>query len=173
MVIISGGIIMKRYFFLLSIIALFVSCKLNPDTEVINKSITVVTFKYSRYEKTTETLVPGQTTTSEYFFTELYDLQPDKRVSQTRHRSDDDNTITISDIQGIELYVNNTFSFPVSLSADGWMDEMANIQPGDTNDDNHKGKIYTDKPTFTVHTDGSIATAQYQIKNGVMYATIR
>jgi hypothetical protein len=111
---------MRQHLLLLTVVTLLASCKLNPGTTVINDSTLQATFRYSRYDETAKTLMSGLTTTSEYFYTNLYNLQPDKRVSQTRIGSDD-NIIIISNIPSIELYVNNTLSFPVSLSADGWM----------------------------------------------------
>jgi hypothetical protein len=163
---------MKQYLLLLPVVALLASCKLNPGTTVINDSTLQATFRYSRYDETAKTLMPGLTITSEYFYTNLYDLRPDKRVSQTRLDSDD-NIIIISNIPAIELYVNNTLPFSVSLSADGWMDDMKNIPPGDDSDQQHKGAIFTDKPIFSVFTDSFPATAQYQIIGKVMYVTIR
>jgi hypothetical protein len=52
------------------------------------------------------------------------------------------------------------------------MDDMKNIPPGDDKQQ-YKGVIFTDKPIFSVFTDGFPATAQYQIIGKVMYVTIR
>jgi hypothetical protein len=148
------------------IFILFFSCDTNRETAVINDSSRLITFQWSGYDDNKITLNPQESITSEYLHTDLFDLQPEKRVSQQRSQ----NTITISNLPSREVRVHNTLGYPVTLTAGGWMEDMANISPGD---DHSTGVIFTDKPVFSVSTGSFPATAQYQIIDGVMYVTIR
>lgn len=161
---------MKRYFSLplLAAVLLFFSCDTNRETTVTNNSDRLVIFQWSRYDSSKITLNPQETTTSEYLHADLFDLQPGKRVSQQRSQ----NTITISNLPSWEVRVNNTLGYPVTLTADGWMDDMIDIQPG--NDDNHIGIIYTNNPVFgATASDGFPIEAQCQVIENIFYVTIK
>ena len=75
------------------------------------------------------------------------------------------------DLQPINVIINNTMSFPVSLSAGGYLenDPMLNIPMGD----NNTNIIYTETPILTVTTNSFPATAEYQIINNIMYIIIK
>jgi hypothetical protein len=161
---------MKRYFSLLPLIVLTVlvllSCDTNRETTVVNDSNRPITFQWSGYDDNKITLNPRESITSEYLHADLFDLQPEKRVSQQRSQ----NTITVSNLPSWEVRVNNTLGYPVTLTAGGWMEDMINIPPGG---EHSTGVIFTDKPVFSVSTGSFPATAQYQIVDNIMYVTIK
>jgi hypothetical protein len=160
---------MKYCFLALSLIAVLSACT-TDETTVINNSDEMITFQWSKFNDTKIILNPKEAITSEYLYTELIDLQPYKRVSQKRSQ----NKIFVSDLPSWEVRVNNTLAYPVKLTADGWMDDMINIQPGYTDDDNHKGIIFTNKPAFSVYTtDNFPAAIQYQIVDTIMYVNVQ
>jgi PBP1b-binding outer membrane lipoprotein LpoB len=163
----------KLYTTFLILVVFFVGCKTNPGTTVINEADREVTFRYSRYDTTNVTLSPGQSATSEYFHTGLYDLKPAKRVTQKMIGSNTDNVITITTLPSWEVRVKNTLAEAISLTADGWMDEMVNILPGDADDVNHKGRIYTNKPSFRAASATFLGAVDYVIVGDVIYVTIR
>jgi hypothetical protein len=163
---------MKRYFSLLplaALAALLLSCDTNRETAVINNSDRKITFQWSRYDGNKITLNPQESVTSEYLHTDLFNLQPEKRVLQNYSQ----NEITVSNLPSWEVRVNNTLEYPITLTADGWMDDIKDIQPGYADDDNHKGEIFTNNPTFNVFVDSFPATAEYQVIDSIMYVTIR
>jgi hypothetical protein len=161
---------MKRYFSLTLpavLVALLLSCDVNRETAVINNSDRKITFQWSRYDGNKITLNPQESATSEYLHTDLFDLQPEKRVSQERS----ENTITISVLPSWEVRVNNTLEYPVTLTAEGWMEDMDDIQPGSVNDGSRK-IIYTDKPVFRAVSGTFPCEARYQIIDNIVYVTI-
>jgi hypothetical protein len=160
---------MKHCFLALSLIVVFAACTID-ETTVINNSNKMITFRWSKYDDNKITLNPQEAITSEYLYTELFDLQPYKRVSQKRSQT----AIVVSELPSWEVRVNNALGYPVTLTADGWMDDMSNIQPGYIDDDNHKGIIFTSKPVFSIYTtDNFLATIQYQIVDNIMYVMIK
>jgi hypothetical protein len=171
----KGGMTMKRCLSLLPLAfaaLIFAACEnTNNETTVINISTHQIIFQWSRYDDRKIILNQQESITSEYLHTDLFDLQPSKRVLQEYSKS----TITVSNCPSWVLRVDNKLSIPVTLSADGWMDIMENIPPGagDTNDQIHTNVIFTNKPIFSVVTNSFPATAQYQIIDNVMYVTIR
>jgi hypothetical protein len=165
-------IIMRKLLALFVSLLIFVSCKPNPDTTVINNSDFQAIFNWS---KNSDTIIldPNNVITAEYFFTDLFNLQPEKRILYKRTSSDGENLITISNLPSWEVRVNNTLAYPVTLGADGWMNDMYDIKHGDANDDNHKGIIYTDKPTFKVISNTFPNEVLYQMNDNIFYVTIR
>jgi hypothetical protein len=169
----NKGVAMKRCFSLLPLVLaalVLASCdNTNHETTVINNSSHQIIFQWSKYDDRKIILNPQESIISEYIHADLFDLQPVKRVLQEYAQ----NTITVSNCPSWILRVDNRLSIPVTLSADGWMDIMENIPPGDTNDQAHTNVIFTDKPIFSVVTDSFPAAAQYQIIDNVMYVTIK
>jgi hypothetical protein len=161
---------MKKLVFILAISFIVFSCDTSRETVVINNSDRLITFQWSRYDSNKITLNPQGSVTSEYLHTDLFDLQPEKRVLQERSQ----NTITVSNLPSWEVRVNNTLEYPISLTAEGWMDDMMDIQPGYADDDNHKGIIYTKDPVFEITaSNNSPVEAKYQILEDILYVTIK
>jgi hypothetical protein len=157
------------------------SCELNPDTVVVNKSIREVTFRYSKYDDLI-TLPPEGVTSTKYFFTDVYNLQPEKRVTQTRERSGSDNIITIDNIPAVVLEVKNYLPDPVTLTANGWMEPeaskvlaMDDPTPGTPGALESPTKIFTTTPGFTAVTtgDGFPVTVTWKYENNKILVTIQ
>jgi hypothetical protein len=65
-------------------------------------------------------------------------------------------------------------STAATLTANGWMDSMENIESGSTDDQNHTGLIFTDEPVFTAIAKGFPAVVVFYIaEDGIMYVTIQ
>jgi hypothetical protein len=75
------------------------------------------------------------------------------------------------DFSPIPVKVYNALSIPVRLSADGYMETEP--MPIDGGERDKVNAIYIETPNFSVATDTYPASASYEIKNGVMYVTIR
>jgi hypothetical protein len=80
----------------------------------------------------------------------LYDYiksyEPSKRVLlNTEYPHKNDIVYTFSERNSYTVKVNNAIGENITLSADGWMDVMIDIMPGNTDDANHTGKIYTNR----------------------------
>jgi hypothetical protein len=80
---------------------------------------------------------------------------------------------TFRNLPSWKIRVNNKLSTPVTLSADGWMEEMENITPGSADDQNHTGLIFTDNPAFTAIVGSFPAMTNYAIVDDTMYVTIQ
>jgi hypothetical protein len=150
------------------------SCDHNWEYAVItNESERSVTFKFKGVDSE-ETLTPGQSKKFDSYWTTSFDhYSNDKRVSYSYTSDYSSFHGVFEDIPPIEVHVNNKLDFPVSLRADGWMDEMIDIQPGSTDNSNHNGEIYTDKPKFNVISGTFPGMADFEIRSdGMMYVTI-
>jgi len=143
----------------------------NPDRETIikNNSDFATSFQYSDQGKA-HTLNPGESVSIEWQIESLLNLQPWNRVSQNY---DKNHILTISNLPSYEVYVDNRTDNPITLTAGGWMDDMINIQGEWKDDNNHKGRIYTDKPNFNVPGYNFPLAIQYQLVNGIFYVVIR
>jgi hypothetical protein len=76
---------------------------------------------------------------------------------------------TFKNLPSWQILVKNELSTSVTLTADGWMENM-NIISGDTG----TGVIFTNEPKFTAISDGFPKTVDFYIaEDNVMYATIR
>jgi hypothetical protein len=160
---------MKKLTAIFAVSFVVLSCNTNRETTVINISDKLITFQWSKYDDTKVTLNPQESIASEYLYTDLFDLQPDKRVSQNRSQ----NIITISSLPFWEIRVNNTLEYPVTLTAGGWMENMVNIQPGYADDDNHKGVIYTRNPVFEITIPNNFPNeVKYQMIEDIFYVTL-
>jgi hypothetical protein len=156
---------------LLSVLAVFLlsSCNLiPPDTTVINNSSYNVSFQYSHEDKKIETINPNTSTSTKYFHISIIILQPEKRVKQDR----DSNIITILNLPSWEVHVKNKTENPITLTADGWMDELI-VPAGDFTDlPSQRGIIYTDKPQFSVVSNTFPYNIQWQFINDIFYVVI-
>lgn len=108
-----------------------------------------------------------------YAYVKFY--EPSKRMLlQTEYPYKNDAVYTFSERKNYAVKVNNATGENVSLSADGWMEDMEGILPGNEDDANHVGIIYTDKPVFLVATEsGFPAEVVYNFTNDIFLATIR
>jgi hypothetical protein len=140
---------------------------------ITNESDYPVIFKFNNVEGEKSLLAGQSQTFDSYWTTELDYYAPDKRVSYSYTSDRDSVSGAFKNRPSWEIRVNNTLNIPVNLSADGWMEDMANIPPSYDSDQNHAGVIFTDKPIFSVSTGSFPATAQYQIIDGIMYVTIK
>jgi hypothetical protein len=161
---------MKKPLLTISIVILLLSCNLiPPDTTVVNNSSYSVSFQYSHTDKKIETLNHNTSTSTKYSFSSVIILQPEKRVKQNRNGS----IITISDLPSWEVYVENKTENPITLVANGWMDEMA-IPMGDFTDlPSQKGVVYTDKPEFFVVSDTFPYDVKWQFIDNIFYVFIK
>ncbi|MCL2175839.1 MAG: hypothetical protein FWB73_07325 [Treponema sp.] len=143
----------KSLCFLSVLILLFTSCS-NNDWEnsiITNKSEYQVTFKFNKTEefqiKKGET-VEFKTTA----YQRIQNYSPEKRVYFSYDATNTGYTGEFNTRQSWTVRVNNTIGEKAVLTADDWMDEMTDILPGNADDDNHTGKIYTKTPLFSVKT---------------------
>lgn len=159
---------MKKALFAVILACGLASCNPNKETIIKNNSDYIVSFQYTANGKT-QTLDPGETQAIDWHIETLANLQPWNRVSQSR---DKNYVFTIFSLPSYEVFVYNRTSTPITLTAGGWMDDMVDIQPGWEEDDNHKGRIYTNTPNFYVPGHTFPLDIQYQF-NGAFYVVIR
>jgi len=108
-----------------------------------------------------------------YDYIESY--EPSKRVLlSTQYPHKNDVIYTFNERDSYTIQVNNTIGENATLGADGWMDTMTDITPGFTDDANHTGKIYNNKPNFTVTTtSGFPAEASYNFIDNIYMVVIK
>ena len=74
------------------------------------------------------------------------------------------------DLPSIPVQIYNTLSFPVTLTADGFLEiEPMSVAIGDAN----TNTIFTKNPILTITSNSFPATADFQIVDGVMYIIVR
>jgi hypothetical protein len=171
---------MKYFIAIPAFFLAFFACDHDWDYAVItNQSGYPVEFKFKGVNGK-ETLAPGQSKRFDSYWTTALDYYtPDKRVVYS-YDSDYDNIHgTFRNRPSWKIRVNNTLSFPVTLTAEGWMDDMEDIPQGDADNSKHTGVIFTREPSFSVWYDDKIITtaaAEYQpltVDDNTMYVTIR
>jgi hypothetical protein len=167
---------MKKIFCLFGILgALFISCDVDhwADSIITNDSEFHIIFKFNDTDGTY--LESGESAvfkTMVYQHIEYY--WPDKRVYFTYEAANSGYIGQFNTRQSWFVKVNNTTGGKVTLSADDWMDEMADIADGDDDDENHNGIIYTNSPTFSVLTEsGFPASAKYSKTDTTFFVTIQ
>ena len=165
---------MKKIFLFSIIWMLFSSCDVNKweDSVITNNSAFEVTFKFNNTNK--KSLAIGQSTTFETTaYQHIENYSPNKRVYFTYKATDAGYTGQFNTRQSWPVKVNNALEENATLSADGWMDEIKDIIPGNDDDDNHKGTIYTNNPNFSVSTEsGFPAVAEYNKTGTAFLVTI-
>ena len=143
------------------ILPLLFSCELNnwADTIIKNDSDFSVSFKFSNTEQLS--LPAGsQTTFPTKAYQRLESYAPDKRVYFSYSSTNDGYTGEFRSRQSWTVKVINSLDQPASLNADGWMDSIENIPNGDQSGDlSYQGKVYTEKPNFTVITSSGFPAA--------------
>jgi len=171
---------MKKLFFVLALAFVLFSCgfeEQEPGTASIkNLSINFdVTYKLGNMEEAVIQKGSEDTFALNALYITMKVYEPSKRVKlQTKHPYKNDIICTFSDRDNYTVKVNNTTGENVTLGADGWMNVMANIEPGNTNDANHTGRIYTDSPNFSVDTtSGFPAEVVYNFSGDTFMVTIR
>ena len=174
---------MKYFGFVFMVFFIIVSsCSLNTwdDSIITNESDFDVTFKfnntkeYTLYELPSPPSPPNTVSFKTEAYQHLVSYSPEKRVYFTYTSTNAGYTGEFKTRESWEVIVNNTLSDDATLSADGWMDEMKDITSGNGSDANHKGKIYTDKPKFSVETaSGFPAIAQYNFDGVKFNVTIQ
>jgi len=134
---------------------LFLGCNIEeqkPGISTIKNTSTNFDVNFKFKDNIDHTIVKGNEKT---YFQPLHDYivsyEPSKRVLlNTKYPHENDVVYTFTERQSYTVKVNNTIGENVTLSAGGWMDKMIDIANGDGDDDNHTGKVYTDKPDFEV-----------------------
>ena len=188
---------MKRIAFVFGILfVLIASCDNNnwDDSIITNNSLYPVSFKFNHTGE--KNLAIGESTefqTKAYQHLERY--SPDKRVYFEYESNNAGYTGEFKTRQSWEIRVNNTLDENVTLSTNDWidkdgkwikeeyrlntlMDKMDSITPGDADDPNHCGFIYSETPIFTVTKPGSeppeiIAVAKYNKIGSILWVTIQ
>jgi hypothetical protein len=162
---------MKKYIVSIFVAVILLSC----DTDAMNKTITngsdyPVSFKYSYTGE--YTLAPGQSVTfkgEKPYGPEYY--TPQYRVYLEYSGSAYGGTGVFKNRTSYSVKVNNTLSEKVTLSDVGYMENPISNMAASTS--GHTGKIYTDKPDFTVATEsGYPANAAYSFDGSTFMVTI-
>jgi len=151
----------KKIALCLIIFPLFFSCEFNnwADTIIKNESDFTVTFKFDNTEELsisagTQTAFPTKA------YQRLESYSPDKRVCFTYSSANDGYTGEFHTRQSWTVKVINSLGQTASLSADDWMDSIDDIPNGDqSNETDYQGKVYTEKPIFTVVTSSGFPAA--------------
>jgi hypothetical protein len=167
---------MKRYVLIAAALVL-VGCEGEAMyCTVSNNSSHPVSFQFFSVYTDEFTLQPGKTEVYDSignptlkYFKVNGDFQNEKRKQVEYNVSYRDAEFT--DFSPIAVRVYNTLSISVSLSADGYMQTEPMAIAGEASD--QANFIYTGMPNFSVATDTYPASAECEIKNGVMYVTIR
>jgi hypothetical protein len=170
---------MKRYgsLALLICVFLFFSCVRDElFCTISNNSSYPVSFKFYRVLTDEFTLQPGETkvydgtgdATLKYF--KVNGASQNEKRKQVEYRLSHRDAEFV-DFSPMAVKIYNTLSIPVMLSADGYMG--TDPMPIGANEIDQKNSIYIEAPIFTVTTDTYPVIADYEIKNSVMYITIR
>jgi len=169
---------MKRLLVFFGILLmLFSGCAAHnwSDSVITNNSTFPVTFKFNNTDEIS--LAAGESAT---FETEAYQhierYSPEKRVYFTYKATDTGYTGQFDKRPSWTVKVNNALSENATLSADGWMDTMNDILPGNVDDQNHTGTIYTNNPNFSVSTENgfpAVATYTYNETDTTFRVTIQ
>jgi len=169
---------MKYFCIILVIIfGLFSSCISHDwdDSVITNNSEFTVVFKFNNTDEFSLNSAgnPVSFKTEAYQHLEYY--SPEKRVYFTYKATNEGYTGEFNTLSSWVIKVNNALGGEkATLDAEGWMDSMKDILPGNTNDDNHTGKIYIDNPKFSVLTEsGFPAIVKYNFKDNIFYVTIQ
>jgi len=137
-------------------------------TTIVNNSSYTVSFEWGGK---TETIEPNKSTTINYTYVKITNLNPNKRVVINYI---DDNNRDITDLPSYEVRVENLSSETLTLKANGWLgNDMENIIIGEYIDDiTQKGRIYTKSPKFTVSGNLFPVTVLHQFINDICYVKI-
>ena len=152
---------------------IFLSCNANTwnDTVITNDSEFEVSFKFNHTGE--KHLEIGESATFETkAYQRLVSYSPEKRVFFTYLATNDGYTGQFNTRQSWLVKVNNAIGELATLSADGWMDILENINPGI--DDDLTGLIFTNTPSFSVVTEsGFPAVAVFNRTDTTFFVTIQ
>jgi hypothetical protein len=153
------------------------SCKSESlHCAVTNNSSYPVSFQFRSVYTDEFTLQPGETEVYDYIGNPSLNYYEVNGVLQNEKRKQVEYRILyrdaeFTDFSPLTINVYNTLAIAVKLTADGYMEtEPMSINSGERDNVN---TIYTITPNFSATTDSYPATVDYEIKNGIMYATIR
>jgi len=161
---------MKKILFIFLIACLFFSC--NEGNFIDNKSSYDVKFTFTAKPAEINTVLSGKSFEVKAIRTgsELisFESKIPKRVGYTQTSYYNG---YFFDLTFMPVIINNTLSYPVNLSAGGYLeiDPMFNIPTGE----NNTNTIYTTTPTLTVTTSTFPASADFQVINNTMYIVIK
>jgi len=169
----------KKLFFAIALVFILVSCQPDDnfnDKTVNNNSAYTIIFKYT--DSPEYTLEPEQSVTwagEKSGCLERY--TPFKYVYYEfagNGQSYGGGTGTFADRKSYTVRVNNTIGETVSLS-EGFLDNnLTGIAPGNANDANHTGTIYTADPHFILQTSsGFPADFVCSFENNTFMITVR
>jgi hypothetical protein len=138
---------MKKIYLCFVLLPLFFSCDINnwDDTVIKNTSDFDVTFKFSNTEEI-ELPAGKQAAFPTEAYQRLESYSPEKRVYFTYSSTNDGYTGEFSTLESWTVNVRNNIGEKATLSADGWMDDIEDIESGN----DRTGKIYTEDPNFIV-----------------------
>jgi len=161
---------MKKLFLVLGIVFLFGACGEMGlyDTKITNNSSYDITFKMSQstLDASTHTVKAGETITVVNPKGSTIDEYSNfQRVEYNDKRSWEG---VFTNRQELTLKINNTFSFPVSISAGGFM----GVDPIVVNDI-AENTIFTRTPNFNITAGGFPAVVEYNIVDNTMFVTVR
>jgi hypothetical protein len=143
---------MKKLVACVAFLLLFFSCDFNnwDDTIIHNNSGFEITFKFSNTEQMNLS-AGGQATFPTKAYQHLESYSPDKRVCFTYEATNDGYTGWFQTRQSYTVKVNNAIGEKATLSADGWMDIIIDIPPGNqSNNATYQKQVYTDSPNFII-----------------------
>ena len=137
---------MKKVIICFFFILLVFSCDINSwnDTIIENTSGFNVSFEFNNTDQIV--LMAGEQATfptTAYQYLLFY--SPDKRVYFTYEATNDGYAGWFHEYESWVVNVKNTLGEKATLSADGWMEDIEDIE-----DNIQTGRIYTSNPDFTV-----------------------
>jgi len=140
------------------------------DTKITNNSSYDITFTMSQYtiHASTHSVSAGETITiSNPKGSTINEYTNFQRVEYNSKLSWEG---VFSNRHELQLKINNTFSFPVTLSAGGFMgiDPVIDIPSGIS-----YNTIFTESPNFIITANGFPATTEYNVVGNSMFVTIR
>ena len=198
---------MKRINIVIIILSvMIISCDSNnwADSIITNNSLYPVKFKFNHTGE--KNLAIGENITFETAaYQHLQSYSPNKRVYFSYKSTNEGYTGEFDTRSSFEIRVNNSIDQNVTLSTNDWinnngkwnwmdengewintndklntwMDIMENISPGDTDDESHRGIIYTEDPVFIVTKPGNenppiiIGIAKYNKIGSTLWVTIQ
>jgi hypothetical protein len=142
----------KKLIICFVLLAFLFSCDVNKwdDTIIKNNSAFDVKFKFSNTEQI-NLLAGEQTTFPTKAYQHLESYSQAKRVYFTYSATNDGYTGEFSEHDSWEVKVQNAIGEKATLSANGWMDDIVDIPPGDQSlNTDYQKQIYTNSPQFIV-----------------------
>jgi hypothetical protein len=174
---------MKKLIIGISLVFILASCQPVDDFNdkiVINNSTYTITFKYTDFSE--HTLALGESVRwvgkkSGHFEKKYTNYKYVDFIFTSNGQNYGGGTGTFKDRASYTVRVNNTINENVSLSEE-FLEEndLINIVPGNTNDDNHTGTIYTGDPKFTAQTENgfpAVCVCSFDNENNTFMVTIR